>query len=197
VTRDVSLDDRRFGALHALRIKGVATAADVAVITGIDDGEAVLAELRSDGLVESRQSGATEYFTQSADGQSAHADAVVRRLTDSERESIAAVYDARFLPVNVMFKRLCAQWQDQERFELVEEAVDIHEEIDGVLDAVAQREARFGRYRERLGRSMQAFQDGDASALAAPVGPSYHNVWFELHEDLIVTLGRSRADEKA
>jgi hypothetical protein len=194
---ETALDDRRFRALHALRVKGVATATDVAAITGLADSDQALQELRSAGLVESRQAGAIEYFTQSAAGHAAHAEGVTRRRDAGGRDRVAEVYDARFLPVNVLFKRMCAAWQEEERFELVEQAVDIHEVIGDVLHAVSDVEPRFAQYRIRLDRCMQAFQDGDGSALAAPIGESYHNVWFELHEDLIVTLGRSRADEKA
>jgi pyruvate,orthophosphate dikinase len=33
--------------------------------------------------------------------------------------------------------------------------------------------------------------------LAAPLKDSYHTVWFELHEELIILSGRSRADVEA
>ena len=33
--------------------------------------------------------------------------------------------------------------------------------------------------------------------VAAPVKDSYHTVWFELHEELIILSGRNRADEEA
>jgi pyruvate,orthophosphate dikinase len=37
---------------------------------------------------------------------------------------------------------------------------------------------------------------GDASMLASPLKDSYHTVWFEFHEELIVLSGRDRANEE-
>ena len=36
---------------------------------------------------------------------------------------------------------------------------------------------------------------GDHDYIASPRLDSYHNVWFELHEDLILTQGIDRAAE--
>jgi hypothetical protein len=36
-------------------------------------------------------------------------------------------------------------------------------------------------------------QAGDAAYFAAPMIASYHTVWFELHEDLLATLGIARS----
>ena len=36
-----------------------------------------------------------------------------------------------------------------------------------------------------------------AAIVASPRVDSYHGVWFELHEDLILLAGRTRADEVA
>ena len=38
---------------------------------------------------------------------------------------------------------------------------------------------------------------GDGKYMASPRVDSYHSVWFELHEDLILLAGRNRADEVA
>jgi len=38
---------------------------------------------------------------------------------------------------------------------------------------------------------------GDGKYVASPRVDSYHGIWFELHEDLILLAGRNRADEVA
>lgn len=195
MTAAENLTEPEFRALHALRVKGAATADDVHQFVGGDGVERVLGPLEDGGLVTSRAAGDMAYFALSPAGRERHRFAVARRLDDEARARLAAVYDDRFLAVNVRFKRLCAEWQREESFELIEEAVDVHEEIGCVLSVAASSDARFARYAERLDTMMEAFQEGDAAALAAPVGESYHNVWFELHEDLLVTLGRDRANE--
>ncbi len=42
--------------------------------------------------------------------------------------------------------------------------------------------------------ALDAFRGGDDDALAKPLSGSYHDVWMELHEDLLATLGRERTD---
>jgi pyruvate,orthophosphate dikinase len=38
--------------------------------------------------------------------------------------------------------------------------------------------------------------DGSHEWIARPTIDSYHTVWFELHEHLLATLGRTRTDER-
>jgi hypothetical protein len=42
---------------------------------------------------------------------------------------------------------------------------------------------------------MQKLLSGELDWLTKPIMPSYHTVWFELHEDLLATLGIDRASE--
>ena len=44
---------------------------------------------------------------------------------------------------------------------------------------------------------MSAVAGGDQRFIASPRVDSYHSVWFELHEELILLAGRTRADEVA
>ncbi|MGZ6327699.1 MAG: pyruvate, phosphate dikinase [Candidatus Limnocylindrales bacterium] len=56
---------------------------------------------------------------------------------------------------------------------------------------------RLGRYRARLERALAAARAGDGRYVASPRVDSYHSAWFELHEDLILLAGRTRAEETA
>jgi pyruvate,orthophosphate dikinase len=62
------------------------------------------------------------------------------------------------------------------------------------LDGAPEDLARFG---ERLQRALDAARANDGRFVASPRVDSYHGVWFELHEELILLAGRSRADEAA
>jgi pyruvate,orthophosphate dikinase len=57
--------------------------------------------------------------------------------------------------------------------------------------------AQFTRYGQRLDRAAAAVAAGDTKFVASPRVDSYHSVWFELHEELILLAGRTRADEVA
>jgi hypothetical protein len=54
---------------------------------------------------------------------------------------------------------------------------------------------RFGPYGPRLSSALDRALAGDHAYVTDNL-ESYHNVWFQLHEDLLVTLGISREDER-
>jgi pyruvate,orthophosphate dikinase len=54
---------------------------------------------------------------------------------------------------------------------------------------------RLGRYLERLSHALALAQGGDHRFVASPRVDSYHGVWFELHEELILLAGRTRSEE--
>ena len=54
---------------------------------------------------------------------------------------------------------------------------------------------RFSPYGERLGDALGKVQSGDHHLFTGVMCNSYHDVWMELHEDLILTLGIDRAKE--
>jgi hypothetical protein len=44
---------------------------------------------------------------------------------------------------------------------------------------------------------MEQIRAGDTDWFTKPMIPSYHTVWFEMHEDLLSTLGIERGSEGA
>ena len=56
---------------------------------------------------------------------------------------------------------------------------------------------RLATYLARLERAAAEVAGGDGRFVASPRVDSYHGAWFELHEELILLAGRSRADEVA
>jgi hypothetical protein len=192
-TGDPDIDERQTATLHALRVKGLAQPEDVERISGVDGAAAVLAELVDADLATSTGG----WFSATAAGLERDRE-LLRERVGANAPALAEIYDERFLPVNVRFKALATAWQEQgEQFELIEQAAEIHDEVDAFLEAAAAYAAHLARYRERLGELMDEFLSGHPAVLTAATGPSYHNAWFELHEDLIATLGRDREKEAA
>lgn len=184
--------------LHTLRVKGAATAPALAAALGRERVEAELEPLVAAELVTRAGEGPEALLALTPPGQERDRELVAAELSDAGRERLGQLYANPFLPVNVEFKRLCAEWQTAgESFELLERAVGLHERVEAFLTAAAALVPRLGRYAERLDAAFERVQDGDGDALVGPVGETYHNVWFELHEDLIATLGRTRAEEEA
>jgi hypothetical protein len=184
--------------LHALRVKGAATAPALAAALGREDlGEEIEALLAAD-LATRAGEGEEALLALTPAGQERDRELVAAELDDGGRARLAGLYEESFQPVNAEFKRLCAEWQTGgESFELLERMVGVDARIEASLAGAAALVPRLGRYAERLGAAFERVSDGDGDALVGPIGDSFHNVWFELHEDLIATLGRTRAEEEA
>jgi pyruvate,orthophosphate dikinase len=66
-----------------------------------------------------------------------------------------------------------------------------------VGDRLAAVLERFEPYGPHLDDALARVRSGDGDYVAKPVIPSFHTVWFEMHEDLLVTLGLDRSSEAA
>ncbi|MGH9230823.1 MAG: hypothetical protein ACRD07_19190 [Acidimicrobiales bacterium] len=191
--------------LQVLCLKGRAT--HEALGTAVDaDPTAVVAELEAAGLVERTKLGyrVTELGRTRVD-----------ELYARERERAGTVIDdvyESFVPINDEVKRIVTDWQmrpvggeltvndhsDRRHDERV--IARLHRtdaKVSTALAPLAITLNRFHVYPRRLQRALSLIGEGDHSMLAAPLKDSYHTVWFELHEELIILSGRSRADVEA
>lgn len=196
-------DMKQFAVVHALRIKGLASADDLAEITGSADLGPVLDRLVGDGLARLR-TGRVCGYALTKDGRAAHPALLDAAVTVVGRDGAEATY-AAFLPVNARFKAICTRWQlvdggpvpndhSDAGYDaaVVEELAGAHDEIVAALAPAAAADARFGRYGVRFGAALDRVRGGEIEAFARPMSHSYHDVWMELHEDLLLTLGRER-----
>lgn len=189
------------GLLHALRVKGFAPPEALAAALGctVEAAAAGLARLAADGLVEERAIGARAGWLPTPAGVERHAaDLAAAAVGDPALAAgLAGVY-GRFLACNGTVKGLCARWQlvqdDAERFELLDELAGVHAEVEPALAEAAAAAGRFGRYASRLAEALARAADDPRYVVSSQVD-SYHQVWFECHEDFLLSLGRDRADE--
>ena len=63
------------------------------------------------------------------------------------------------------------------------------EQLGGTLE-------RLAGYGPRLAEARARVRAGETDWLTSPVIDSYHTVWFELHENLLMTLGIERGQER-
>ena len=73
---------------------------------------------------------------------------------------------------------------------------EVHADATPLIDRLAGCLERFDRYGPRLQAAVAKIEAGDLDWFTRPLIDSYHTVWFELHEDLLSTLGRERASEE-
>lgn len=202
--------DRRFLALHTLRVMGMASAGRVAEATGLTEQELrpVLDRLVVDEHAKER-AGAIGGFRLTPVGRQAHLELLGERVTADERAGVANAYEA-FLPANAVFKQCCTAWQlrpgpdgssvvnDHSDAEhdagVIGELESVHKQVVDALAPAVAASPRFGLYPVRLASALEGVLAGHHAAFAQPMSGSYHDVWMELHEDFLLTLGRERSD---
>ena len=130
-------------------------------------------------------------------------------LLAAERESSGALdvvrtaYD-EFLAVNPDLIQVCTDWQlqpdgslndhtdDRYDADVIEALGAIDRRIHPVCERLGGQVARFGAYGPRLSGALARVRAGDGKWFTSPAVESYHTVWFELHEDMLQTLGITR-----
>jgi hypothetical protein len=200
--------DTRFDVLHALRIKGFASPEAVAGLTRMPSAsvEKVLVQLEADELVGFRD-GRVSGWRLTATGTAAHRELLEQHAQGTSAPALAALHHV-FVPLNTRLKELCTAWQlrdgaindhaDQEYDRaVVADAAALQVDVDRMLGDADTIFTRTPWYRARLQSANARFAAGDASALARPLSDSYHDVWMELHQDLILTLGLTRTEADA
>jgi hypothetical protein len=182
--------------LNTLTIKGLAQADELAEATGYADSEVIdlLTGWAESGLVRLR-SGRMSGWAVTPEGR-AERDRLLAECVVGDQ--VAEGYQ-RFLPLNIRFKALCTRWQDRTNDTDIQFARDgvaeIHGEVVPLIEKLGM--PRFMPYQRRLSGALARFEKGEVRALTFPRSNSYHDIWMELHADLLATLGRDRssADE--
>jgi PEP-utilising enzyme, mobile domain len=206
-------DGSEFAVLHALRVRGFASAAQVAQSSGLpgfglpgsglpgsglpaEQVSAVLAGTTERGHTKER-TGRVSGFTLTPAGRARHVLLREDATSPAAQRVVAEAY-ASFLEPNKAFKQLTTQWQlerDGDRGQFAGRLEQINDAVLAVVDQAAQAQPRFAGYRPRFEAALDRFRAGDDDALAKPMTGSYHDVWMEFHEDLLATLGRPRGDD--
>ena len=70
----------------------------------------------------------------------------------------------------------------------------VHARVMPVIEAAATQLPRLGAYSAKLVAALSKIKAGDTAWLTKPLADSYHTVWFELHEELILAIGLTREE---
>ncbi len=197
--------------LHSLRLKGFIDAAEAAELAGLEQSivDAQLAAFAEQELVVHRE-GRVSGWQLTAEGR-AKGEALLAEELDTAgvRDQVADAY-RRFLESNQSFLSICTDWQV--RVIDGEQALNDHTDADydaSVIEALAGTDVvvqpivadlaaalyRFSSYGPRFADRLAKVKSGDTDWFTKPMIDSYHTVWFELHENLLATLGIERAKE--
>jgi hypothetical protein len=199
-----------FTVLHALRVKGMASGGQIEDATGLTVSvlTPVLEELTAREAVKHRVGRMPGYMLTNQ-GTQAHAVMAKEHISESERIGVSRAYEV-FLELNGTFKELCTRWQMRPDPSGASEPNDhsdpeydatvladlegVHERVVTGLSSAVAACPRFDRYAARFDSALATVRSGDSEALTRPMSESYHDVWMELHQDFLLTLGRERHD---
>jgi hypothetical protein len=203
------VSDPEFRLMHPLRLRGVVSREWLESVVGEEERAALserLAALRDGGLVK-ELTGRLSGFTLTKEGRARHAELLEEDKAAGDLPTTLRAPYERFLSVNQPFIDLCSAWQmrrdtgepndhTDEAYDagIVEELEQIHETGDKVGEEVGAVAERFASYRPRLQNAIEQVRAGEMEWFTKPTIDSYHTVWFELHEDLLVSQGIERAE---
>ena len=199
--------DPTFSLLHGLRLKGFADAPAVSAVSGLPETEVAprLDALVDDGLATHRE-GRISGWSLTPDGRVRHAELLASELESAKaRGAIETAYRG-FLDVNGELLSVCTDWQlrngvmNDHQDSAYDDSVikrlrAVDDAVQPICGNLGEALARFTGYGPRLANAIDRVENGDRDWFAKPMIDSYHTVWFELHEDLLVTLGIERARE--
>jgi len=195
--------------VRALVIKGTATpdALAAAMLSSLEKMQPVLERLMAEGLIEPDAGG----FRLTGNGNARGEAQIAEERARWGRENAEAALHA-FQALDHRVKEAVTAWQLRDLggaqvlndhtdpaydATVLGRLADLHHDAVAWLSSLNERPAAMILYRLRLGRAVAAASAGDHRFVASPRVDSYHGVWFELHEDLILLAGRSRAEEAA
>ncbi|RYV49953.1 transcriptional regulator [Pengzhenrongella frigida] len=200
--------------LHALRLLGFADGAKAAVRFGLD-GDTVgelLMDFEAYGWVTRVEFAGSGGWTLTASGLAENERQLAAELAACGASGQVVRVHAAFLPLNLRFQETMTRWQLRPvRGDPM--ALNDHTDFrwdDRVLDSLgsaARRLAplvadlsavlsRFDGYAERFNAALSRVERGERQWVDAVGVDSCHVVWFQLHEDLLASLGIDRGQEE-
>ena len=141
------------------------------------------------------------------DGRDAHTSWARLAPGGEDEAAVRRAYE-RFLPLNRELLRVCSDWQvrpgglpndhrdPRYDWSVVDRLRDLDERAGPAISRVGRVHVRFEPYRRRLRAALVLVDDGELDWLTSPRCDSYHTVWMQFHEDLLLALGADRSSEE-
>ena len=197
--------------LHTMRCIGHAGSQRVANASGLAQTEVdlQLERLRERGLV-SLDEGVFGGWSLTISGRDWAETAIRDEVREANASSLVESAYREFLPLNAVVMVICHDWQMQSlggrpvandhsdhRYDdaVLARLSSADQGAQTICEKLADRLGRFGVYGHRLTTALRRADDGELNYVTDDL-ESYHNVWFQLHEDLLVTCGISREEER-
>lgn len=198
---------REFPVLHTLRCIGFSSEDRIASAAGLDTIEVVatLRNLATRWLVTEHE-GVFGGWVVTDLGRATDDEWLAEELSaDGIRATVEEAYDA-FAALNPLLLKVCHDWQMRGvtgahfpndhsdaayDVEVIDRLTRVDASVQPLLDTLSGRLPRFAIHRDRLTSALERVMAGDHEYFTDGLD-SYHTAWFQLHEDLLTTLGIER-----
>ncbi|MDP7067463.1 MAG: hypothetical protein QF637_07570 [Acidimicrobiales bacterium] len=197
----------------ALRLKGFGEVEAISSVHALEDTvteDALLKMINANKCVVRQVEGVDKYVLTPTGREEGEELLTTELETSGARDIVQGAYE-RFLALNPAMLQLCTDWQvvddgsGEQKLndhtdrsydnKILERLADLDREVNQILSDLEQVLSRFANYPSRFRKALEKVVAGELEWLTKPIMPSYHTVWFELHEDLLATLGIDRASE--
>lgn len=192
--------------LQLLRLKGRASAAGMAANLNldVDAAAAALATATANGYA--TETGAS--FRVTPEGKRRLADLLEQERAGVDQAQLTARYH-EFDEANTELKSIVTAWQMKDGqtpndhtdaaydTAVIDRLAGLNDRFSELLAGIVGKVPRLAHYPKRFSAAIGKIRAGEPKFVASPIVDSYHQVWFELHEELIGLLGRTRAEEAA
>jgi hypothetical protein len=199
--------------LHAVRLKGMADDEVAAGRFGVSRTLAaeLLLDYQAYGWISWSEFAGTGGWSMTAAGRIENERQLAAELEEiaGGRQTVREAYDV-FLPLNERLQRACTDWQlrptpaDTLAFNdhrdpawdklVLDELGALDRELNPLVDRLSGVLDRFRGYGTRFNGALGRALAGEVAWVDGTNVDSCHLVWFELHEDLLSTLGLQRGD---
>ncbi|QPZ37898.1 transcriptional regulator [Paramicrobacterium chengjingii] len=197
-------------ALHGVRILGFANSDAVARRWGLssDAVDEALGDAEACGWVTFASFAGLSGWSLTDRGRRENERRLTEELARVDGEHRLKRVYSDFLPVNATLLTACTNWQlrpasdgrlasnDHTDLEwdarVLRELGEIEHELTSISENLESILSRFGGYDVRYAAALRRARRGEHEWVDGTAVDSCHRVWFELHEDLIATLGIDR-----
>jgi len=199
--------------LHMLVVKGFCSAESLAagLTLPVTHVTAILTSLATAGTARHRD-GKVSGWSPTASGREQHQTLLTGPLAPRDMAGARVVYE-EFGVLNADFKQVCTDWQigpgRDDPTQLNDHTDAAYD--DTVIDRLRAIDTRVGElcrrldpnlprvmgYRARLAEALGVLLEGNRDMFTKPLTGSYHDVWMELHHDLLLSLGLQRTEADA
>jgi len=189
----MNLPDESYAVLNGVYLRKMVTIDVLHDITAMpaDEIRSVLDDLATQGLA--ADVGGGNWMLEQPDGVRAAIAAYDERYSDLRTSQDVLTWYERFEVLNAQFLTTLSAWQtsgsDDAALDKVLRLVD--RQIKALTSFVGFV-PRYQRYVDRFEAATEKVEAGHTEWVTSLTLDSVHNVWFELHEDILTVLGRPR-----